>query len=54
MPIIEYNGKEMQDITDEGVILEKLGLKIHLIVGDRLNFKITYLSDYMDMVKIIK
>ncbi len=52
--IIEYNGKEMQDITDEGVILEKLGLKIHLIVGDRLNFKITYLSDYMDMVKIIK
>ncbi len=40
-------------ITDEGVVLETIGEKIHLVEGERDNYKITFLSDYKHFCGLI-
>ena len=42
-----YNNLDKTDIlTDESVLMEKMGYKISLVLGDKANFKITTLEDW--------
>ena len=52
--ILSYNTQDKETIFDEGVIMEKLGLKIFLTEGDPFNIKITRPADYTHLLDIIK
>lgn len=52
--ILSYNTQGKDIIFDEGVIMEKLGLKIFLTEGDPFNIKITRPADYNHLMGIIK
>ena len=42
-----YDNLDKTDIlTDESVLMEKMGYKISLVLGDKANFKITTLEDW--------
>ena len=42
-----YNNLDKTDIlTDESVLMEQMGYKISLVLGDKANFKITTLEDW--------
>ena len=51
--ILSYNIQDKETIFDEGVIMEKLGLKIFLTEGDPFNIKITRPADYNHLLDII-
>lgn len=45
--IVEAHEKAAeQDFTDDSALVEALGVKVHLVPGDRMNFKITTQDDF--------
>lgn len=50
----EARKKETLDATDDCQLVSRLGVKVHLIKGDKLNFKVTTFEDLLILKSIIK